>query len=379
MHQMSAKTAVIALFLLSGATIGVWAARIPSITQKLDIGPDTLGVLLLMMAAGAILMFPLAGSLSDRFGAPKVAIISAGLLMLTLILVGASPTLLTIGIAIILFGAANGVIDVSMNAWAAKVEGELSRPIMSMFHAMYSLGAGVGAAIGGFAVKADMPLSVNFALLSVILLPPVLWITRVGWQPHTPEHHSKRRLLALPSGALWLVGLIALFSSIGEGGMTDWSALFMIEVTGASKPQAAIGYTVFAVTMFVVRMLGDRIIMRFGPVATVRASGVIATFGTILAILGLSIPVALAGFALMGIGFAVIVPIAFSRAAATKGMGTGSAIASVATLGYGGQLLGPPALGFLAAAGSFQMAFSVIAVLAVGIVILAGAVQATHD
>ena len=172
-----------------------------------------------------------------------------------------------------------------------------------------------------------------------------------------------------------LVGVVAFCSSLGEGAMADWSAVYLRDIVQTSQGTAALGYAAFSTAMVVVRLMGDQIAMRLGVVTAARAGGSVAFFGILLAISLPSTVTVLTGFAMLGIGYAVIMPLAFSRAANDPHVPPGQAISSVATLGYGGMLLGPPIIGFLAGISTLQWAFGLLAVLAALIVAIAPALK----
>ncbi len=176
----------------------------------------------------------------------------------------------------------------------------------------------------------------------------------------------------LPRGALFVVGLVAFCASLSEGGIADWGAIFLVSVASVSDAQAAFGYVVFSITMVAVRLIGDRIVAWLGSVTAARVGGSVAAVGSLTAVFLPTFPMILLGFALMGIGYAVVMPLAFTRAANDKKIPQGVAIASVSTLGYGGILLGPPLIGFIAEITSLQFAFLIMSVLACVIVLLAG-------
>ena len=197
----------------------------------------------------------------------------------------------------------------------------------------------------------------------------------VPWQDLPPGAQKKAPLFALPKGPLVAVGIMALCASMGEGAMTDWSAIFLIAVGGVTEAKAALGYAVFSAAMVAMRLMGDRLVGRFGMVGVARASGAVAFIGTLVAVFVPGFIPTLVGFALMGLGYATIFPLAFSRAANDPHIGPGAGIASVATLGYGGILLGPPIIGFIADATSLSTAFLVLSALALAIVVLGGALR----
>ena len=168
-----------------------------------------------------------------------------------------------------------------------------------------------------------------------------------------------------------LVGLLALASGAGEGAVADWSAIYLRDTVGTGEAQATLGYAVFSVAMVAMRLVADPLVTRIGPVRMARAAGVCAAAGVLLVTLPVTLPAALAGFALMGFGYATVVPLAFSRAAADPHVPPGQAIASVATLGYGALLLAPPTIGFLSEVTSLRTALMLLAGLAALITLLA--------
>lgn len=371
----TAWLAVTAMFALNGALYGMWAARIPAMATRHELDKAELGWLLLLLAAGAITAFPLAGRFADRFGAApitlRIAVAYTGALCLTAL----APGVATLAIALFLFGATHGAMDVAMNTWAGEAERHIGRPVMSSFHAMFSLGAGLGAASGFLAEQQGIGIPLHFIALGIVITAASLAVANIGWVSVRQENVGDTPLFPLPRGPLIAVGLIAFCSAMGEGAMVDWSALLLIETASVTPAKAALGYTVFSVTMVMVRLMGDQATRAFGPTPTARIAGVIATTGTLCAVLSSSYALTLTGFALMGVGYAVIMPLAFSRASADPVLPPGTAIASVSTLGYGGLLLGPPLIGFVAHATSLRLGFGILAGLAALIIVLAYAVQ----
>lgn len=365
--------AVVAAFTFNGLLFGAWAARVPALKERFDLEPGTLGLLLLALAGGAILSFPLAGALSEKWGASLLTLRCAAAYGPALCLLALAPTVWSLGLALVFFGAMHGAMDVAMNGWGARVETQSGRSTMSVFHALFSLGAGLGAASGYVAVRAGLSLEVHFLLVALIggAVALVAMTPVVGGDRLSPSG-TGNPLVALPTGRLVLVGLIAFSVSMGEGAMADWSAVFLRIALQATDAQAALGYAAFSVTMVTMRLAGGHVTDRFGPVTTVRASGVIAAIGLGITIVSPTLPVALVGFAITGIGYAVVMPLVFSRAARDPEMPSGPAIASVATLGYGGMLLGPPIIGFVAQLTGLTLSFTVLVALAALAAALAG-------
>ncbi|WP_368039707.1 MFS transporter [Ruegeria atlantica] len=371
---MSAWRAVAAMFILNGALFGIWASRIPAVRDRLELTHEALGYGLLFMAAGAVCSFPVTGRLSDRFGAVAITRVIAVLYTLSLILLAVADGFWALAGFLFVFGAFHGSMDVAMNAWAAEVEQAYDKPVMSSFHAMWSLGAGLGALSGYGAVQLGLTVMQHFLQAGGVVVALALTLSWVKWTSRRAVSHDGS-VFALPSGALILVGFTALCGALGEGAVADWSAIFLRDVTGAAESVAALGYAVFSVTMVAFRLAGGFAIARFGPVATARFGGICAALGVFGVASTSEAGLALAGFALMGVGYAVIMPLAFSRAANDPHVPPGQAIASVATLGYGGLLIGPPLIGILAEMLTLRLAFMVLLPLAILIVLLSGALR----
>lgn len=377
---LAARNAVIAMFVLNGALFGLWASRIPTVSAKLSLDPGALGMLLLLMGGGAIAAFPLAGRWVDRHGAATTTVWVAAVHALSILGMGLAPSIGTLALALIFFGATHGAMDVAMNSWAGAVERHLPRPMMSRFHASWSVGAGIGAASGFVAIKLGLPLLAHGAIVIGVVAAICLWLAvppskSPMWAPAPRPDTPHVPLFTLPKGQLVLVGLIAMCASLGEGAMADWGAIFLMTTTGVTEASAAIGYAVFSVAMVIMRLGGDRVTFHYGPARTARLAGITAAIGAGLAVGIASYPAALVGFVLMGVGYAVIMPLAFSRATSDPILSPGKAVASLATLGYGGLLMGPPVIGFIAEISSIRVGFAVLTALAVLMAALAPALR----
>lgn len=362
------------MFFLNGAFFGGWASRIPTIKESFELSPDALGLFLLLLAAGAIISFPLAGAATDRFGAARVTWWLALFYAAALVMIALSAQLWLLGMALFFFGVTHGAMDVSMNAWGTEVERRAKRPVLSMFHAIFSLGAGAGAAFGVAALRFEWGIAQHFLIFALIATLPCVFLATIPWSSDSVVKKPGGSLFNLPKGVLILVGLVAFCSAMGEGAMTDWSAVFLVETVSASQSEAASGYAVFSIAMVAARLLGHKVIQALGAYRTTQLSGLIALIGVLTAVYGSSVPIVLVGYVFMGLGFALIMPLAFSKAANDPKQAAGTAIASVATLGYGGLLLGPPIIGFLAEHTSFETSFLLLALLALTITLLAKAV-----
>lgn len=368
----SPYVAVAAMFFLNGGLFGAWASRVPTIKSTFELSPDQLGLLLLFLAAGAIISFPLAGEATNRIGACSTTRVLAIAHGVGLVAIGLSPNPIVLAVALFLFGMAHGAMDVTMNAWGAEVEQAGSDTILPSLHAMWSFGAAFGAVAGSLALWVDLSLLFHFFVFALLITASCWLVANIEWQSIIVGKSDRNLPFVFPRGVLVFVGLVAFSAAVSEGAMADWSAVFLVETVDASEEFAALGYAVFSFFMVITRLLGGRIIGKFGVVTAARLSGAIAFVGIALAMTGYDRFVVVCGFACMGVGLALLMPMAFSRAASQSDQPSGTAIASVATLGYGGMLLGPPILGFLADRLSFQLSFGFLAMLALVIIVLSG-------
>ena len=361
----NARFAVIVIFAVNGVLFGSWASRIPAISNFHNLSPASLGLLIFLLGLSAVVAFSAFGRAADKFGASFVTkLASCTLLPLTLIFIAYANSIWTLVAAIIFFGAIHGGIDVAMNAWAAEVERKSKRPLMSSFHAMWSLGSGIGAGFGVLLTTHKFGVEAHFTIISVVVFLITLSILAIPFQSETKQKNKDAPFISIPKGPLLAVAFITFFASLGEGAVADWSAIFLIDVASVEEGTAALGFAAFSICMFSMRLMGDKIVSIIGPSKTARYSGLVALIGaTILITFESFIPLVIA-FSLIGLGIAVIIPLAFSRAANDKNISQGTAIASIATLGYGGMLIGPLFVGFIADATSIKTSFLIFPILA---------------
>ncbi|SDS68804.1 MFS transporter [Actinoplanes derwentensis] len=387
------RVATSLIFLLFGAALGVWTARIPAVKEGLGLSDGRLSVALLAFAAGCIAGMVLVGRLTDRFGSSRVLIPAALLEGVLLIPPGLSDGLVTLSVALFVFGTVHGTLNIAMNANAAEVERERGRPIMSSFHAIYSIGGFLGAILGS--VFAHAGVSVAVTLISVGLTAVMLaaaasaWVLRSspppgderepvgtelvgtepgGGGPGGTRRDSAGRGSARPGGRRMLLvfyGIVVVCTLVGEGAAADWSAVHLRDERGTSEGAAAYGYAAFAIMMTLGRFVGDRAAGRFGPVAVIRASGLLAAAG-LGAGLVLAHPVAvIAGWGLFGLGLSCVAPQFFTAAAGVDPRRAGQALSTVVSIGYLGFLLGPIAIGAVATVVGLTTALWIPVVLAI--------------
>jgi predicted MFS family arabinose efflux permease len=278
--------------------------------------------------------------------------------------------------SLLVYGVAAGMADVAMNDMGVQVERTVGRPIMSGLHGGWSIGALLGSGAGALAAAVGYEPRLHMLTTALVLLVVAVW---VGTQlPQDGEHALAAQagppppLFALPGRAVLLIGLIGFAAVFGEGAAADWCAVFLRRVVEAPAGVAALAYTGFACAMAAGRLVGDRVVGRFGATRTVRVSGVVACAGTLLVVVSAAPWVAIVGFALLGLGVAVVVPLCFA-AAGRAGTHAGQGIAGVATLAYGAGMAAPASIGGIAAATSLRASFVLVAVMGGVIAVVAGA------
>ena len=356
---INSRFAVSLIFAINGMVFGTWASRIPAIVDFHNLSPGSLGLLIFLAGLSAVIAFSVFGRAADRYGAAFITKRATILLIpLTLIFIAFANSIWMLVFAVMFFGAIHGGDDVAMNAWAAEVERQYKRPVMSSFHAMWSLGAGIGAGLGSILAFHDVGYKDHFSLISIVIFFLALIVAFVPFESQTNKKVTKSPFISIPKGSLMPVAIITFFASLSEGAVADWSAIFLKSVTSLNDGNAALGFTVFSVCMFTMRLMGDKISHKIGPSHTARYSGLVALTGSSILLLFDSFFLLLFGFGLIGLGIAVIIPLAFSRAGNDKNISQGTAIASIATLGYGGMLLGPLFLGLLAEITSITVSYT---------------------
>ncbi len=344
-----ARVATALLFLLFGITLGVWTVRIPAIKRDLSLDDGALSIALLAFAAGAITGMQATGRLVDRFGSRRVMLPVAFAEGLALILPAYAPNLATLAAALFAFGAVHGTLNIAMNANAIDVQRAWQRPIMSSFHAVYSIGGFIGASTGGLFAHAGVGPRATFPAVGCAMVAFAAW---AAWwalpsAPPVPQAAAGPAPAAAagPVRGVLFLGILACCALVGEGAAADWSAVYLRDDLHSSAGFAAAAFAAFSIAMTVTRLVGDRLTARFGPVLLVRASGLLAAGGLGAALLLGTPPAGVAGFACLGAGMALIAPQVYSAAGDRNPDAAGRALARVVGIGYLGFLLGPVLIG----------------------------------
>ncbi|MFC8520500.1 MFS transporter [Streptomyces sp. NPDC057257] len=369
-----ARYAVAAVFAVHGAVTGSFATRVPWIQEHAGLSAGQLGFALAFTAFGASCSMPLAGRVSHRFGSRTALRGLIAMWTLALVLPSLAPNMLTLCLSMFVYGASAGMADVAMNALGVEVERLLDKSIMSGLHGMWSAGALIGSAGGTLAAHLGADARLHFALaaatLTVLGLVACTWV--LDLQPAEDEEPPPR--FALPPRSALLIGTVGFCAVFAEGASLDWSAVYLRDQLETSAGLAAACTTGFMLTMAVARLVGDTVVNRFGSVRTVRIGGGFAVLGGVLIVLAGHPAVAMTGFALLGLGIAVVVPLCFA-AAGHAGPNPSQAIAGVATITYTSGLIAPSLIGGVAQATSLVVSFVLVTVLACGLAAFAGVLR----
>jgi predicted MFS family arabinose efflux permease len=357
-----ARAATSAVFAVHGAVTGTFAARVPWVADHVGVGAGGLGIALLMPGIGALLAMPLSGRLVHRYDLRSLVRVLILLWCAALLLPALPTALLLLCPLLVVYGAAAGVADVAMNAQAVLVEDRYGRSVMSSFHGFWSLGGLAGSAVAALAARAGLDARIHF-LVTAAVLAGVTVVASRRLLPHRPEPElDAPPAFALPSRAVLPIGLIALCAVFAEGAGLDWSAVYVRDLLGSSASIAALTVATFSVSMAAARFAGDRVVHRVGPVTAVRLAGLCATVGALTVALGREVALVVAGFALLGIGIAVVVPLVFA-AAGRIGDHPGRSLAGVAGIAYGSGLIAPGVIGGIAHVSSLAVSFGLVLVL----------------
>jgi MFS family permease len=369
------RLAISSVFLVNGIGVGVWAAFIPILKERLALNDGTLAAILLCVSVGAIVAMPVCGALCDRYGSRRLAAASGTIFGLALggATVAPAPALL-VGAAFAM-GAGNGAMDVAMNVNGVTVQTRAARPVMSSLHALFSVGTFVAAgamaaAVAHGAVRFGPSVGVTFLLVigSAVIRP---FLARDAAPPQRVAGPRSRRL----PRRLVLLGIAAICGAVAEGALVEWSSIYLRESLHVGIAAALGGFAAYSIAMSTSRFCGDAIVHRTGPVVVIRAGGLLAAAGLALALIVHTYAAVCVGFFIAGLGLGNVSPLVYGAGGDPGETGPGAGVAVVTTLGYSGFLIGPTLIGVTAQRASIDLAFAFIAIFALGIALLAPAVR----
>ncbi len=347
-----ARWATLGAFFIQGAVFATWVSRIPVVQDRLHLSNSTLGMALLAISAAGMISMPVTGQIVARVGARRTVRVGVMLYCLTLLLPAMAGNFWQLALGLAGLGTLFGAMNVAINSQAVIVERAYGRPIMAGFHAFFSLGGMAGAGVGALMAALGVPVLTHFLMMAGVL--GTMGAVAAPMMLPEPARHSEEsaakgsRLAAFLRPHLLLLGLVTFCVLVGEGAMGDWTAVYLHRGRGPGAGFAAVGFAVFSVAMTVGRLLADRVTAKLGRVRFVRYGGMLAAVGLGVGLLSHVPVLAILGFACAGAGFSGIVPILFSAAGRTAGVAPSAGIATVATMGFVGFLLGPPVIGVVA-------------------------------
>lgn len=355
------------LFFICGLGLSSWAPLVPFAKERLELSDSNLGLLLLLLGGGAMLMMPLSGVLTSKFGSRKIMLFGSIIIAFTIPVLAISSSILVMSVTLFLFGGGVGMLDVSMNTHGVIVEKHYKRPIFSFLHGLFSVGGLVGALCLSFLIKWGLTPFYASLILSVLILFILFNQQRNLFSLDFEQDESRNTVVKEEKGKIktnaWLNGRVLMLGFfcfsffLIEGAMLDWGAIFLIDVKRIPIELSGMGYASFSVAMAGMRLIGGKIITRLSSHQVIVGGGVIAIVGLSFIIYSNAISLILFGFALVGIGVANSVPVLFSTGGNIPKIKISLVLSVITTIGYSGQLAGPVLLGFIAQHSSLSVAF----------------------
>jgi MFS family permease len=371
------RIAVSSVYFCMGLSFSSWASRIPDIKTALHLSDGALGSILFALPVGQFLMMPFSGRLVTRFGSRKILMLALPLYTLCLNNIGMVREGWQLAIALFTFGVAGNMCNISVNTQGVSAERLYDRPIMASFHGVWSLSGFTGALIGLLMMNLKVPPQWHF--IAVIL---IVWTTLlVNFQylikgaPESDKEGSGSRFFSRPDSMLLQLGIICFCSMASEGCMFDWSGIYFRDVVKIHPSLVVLGYTSFMIMMATGRFLADKIITRIGRKKFLQVSGIVISAGLFTSVLfPYPVPCTIA-FMLVGLGVSGIVPTVYSTAGKQAKIPAGIALATVASVGFLGFLMGPPVIGYISEIAGLRYSFLLIAFFGLGITLLVSRIR----
>lgn len=369
------------LFAVNGMLLGGYGGALPSLRAKLHLDSSTIALTLFCGGVAGIVSMQIGGRLADAVGARKVVLAAVPVVIAGIVTLGLASSYPVALVAALLVGLGNGAMDVAMNAIGVQVETARRGAIMSFFHAFFSIGNFVGAGTV-LAIARGLHLSggatVTPLMITIAVLAAVAWAVLVKITPRSAvvQHRTSAGVRVRIPRTAWVLGAIALAFGLSEGTAVDWSALHVTDVAQVDTTTGALGLIAVSGSMVVIRLLGDRLVTRFGRRAVVRFGGACAALGYLAVTLVSGLAMLVAGWALVGFGIGMIAPQVYAVAGH---LGGGRVLAVVVTFGYAAYLMGPAVVGFLVARLGIHHAMAVPALLCAGIIGLAVTMPRSDD
>lgn len=371
--RMSPRLAIAITFLLRGFIQGSWYPRIPGVVQDVNVNPAQLGFIFFLFALGNMVAFTVAARLIVRIGSPHTHMLFALPFALTVVVLSLLTGTVQFAVGMFAFGFLTGGFDISTSVQGAVVERRTHRPIMSGLYGLFSVGALVGSFSSGLLAQTGVSISLQFLVIGVIAIPITLLVSASLMPDDVVPANSipkSRRLPSLPPKVLWPLGLMIVCVALGEETINNWAAIYLRDTLIASPAVASFAYTAFAIATAIGRLLGDSVIARFGVDKTLMAGSIIASVGVGGGMIINQSWSVILGYTLMGLGLSVVVPVTYRRANDIPGVSRASAVATVASIGFIGFLVGPLVIGAVADIVSLRAAIGSISLMLLGVFVL---------
>ncbi|WP_336799908.1 MFS transporter [Kaistia sp. MMO-174] len=353
---------IMALFFFYSSSMSNWLIRIPDVQHKLGLEPATLAICLLGVPIGLVTSMAFSGAVVEWLGPRRAIKIGFPLLLGPLLLPGfaTSPTLLFL--ALVLVGLGMGPLEVALNVTADRIGRAIGRTVMSRCHAFWSFGLMGGSVTGSLA--ATYGLSPGIHMIVVVISVFVIGEALASRLPpiHTAEDASpkaKTPAFVLPSPKIVLLCLFAFGMLLVEGGIIDWSAIYLRDVFGSKPPTTGYALTAFSMLMAFGRLIGDWLSMRYGAVKMARVCCAVALAGLLVMVLAVDPFMVIIGAAATGFGVSIVFPLAVTAAASREGPPAVN-VAALSLLSFSGFLLGPPMVGFVAQVGGYRLGMATL-------------------
>ena len=367
----SQTLAVLGLFFVNGTMIGMWGGSLPSMRER--VGTDATGIAILLVVTGvaAVASMQVGGRLGDRIGAKVPTFVAAAIMMVAMLVLSWAPTYTMLLVAGIVMGLGNGTMDVAMNSLGVDVEKLRPTPIMSRFHAFFSIGAFTAALLillvsraAGHPISWLPPLIIAGLALGMSI---ALWAITPRGSTHADHAEGHASAGGKVPAAAWLLGIMALCFGLTEGTGVDWASIHVTDVAQVDPGTGALGLVAVSATMVLIRLFGDHAVDRFGRARVVQFGSLTASLGYLVVAFFSSLPVIVGGWLLVGLGVGMIAPQIYALAGY---IGGGRVLAIVTAFGYTAFLAGPAIIGFVADHTGLQHAMLVPLASALGLIVM---------
>jgi MFS family permease len=376
-----ARVAVAALFLTNGALFANLLPRYPEIKADLALSNSAYGLAIAAFSGGALVAGPAAAAVIRRFRSAAAAVAGSIGIAVFVFVAALAPSAVALAAALFIAGACDAITDVGQNAHALRLQRNYGRSIINSLHAVWSAGAVLGGAMGAAAIALDIPrtthLAVSAVLFSAVVLAAYPFLLR---GPDTDDHPSARADdVGRPGFGVYatLVALvfIAIAGAVVEDAGSSWATVYLRDSLSTPGAIAASGYIAMVGSQFVGRMIGDRLVDRFGERTVATVGGLITAAGMGAALAFPSVPGTIAGFAAAGFGVATLVPAAMHGADQLPGLRAGTGLTVVTWLMRVGFVSSPPVVGLIADATSLRVGLLVVPFAGVAVMLLAVALS----